>query len=101
MQAIKRQTMTDESSSPVAVVISYQHWQRIAALLFEYEPTLLSQLEATNAVVWSPQVDQQAVSSLPKSPIEEGLDVFPIMQLAETGFTEWNDPEEDIYNDVA
>ena len=24
-----------------------------------------------------------------------------IMQLAETGFQEWNDPEEDIYNDEA
>ena len=24
-----------------------------------------------------------------------------MMQLAETGFQEWNDPEEDIYNDEA
>ena len=24
-----------------------------------------------------------------------------IMQLAETGFQDWNDPEEDIYNDEA
>ncbi|CAD0226777.1 MULTISPECIES: hypothetical protein [Planktothrix] len=32
---------------------------------------------------------------------DEELNVFPIMQLAETGFAEWNDPEEDIYNDVA
>ena len=26
-------------------------------------------------------------------------DTFNLMQLAETGFSEWNDPEEDIYND--
>ncbi|WP_341529738.1 hypothetical protein WKK05_10695 [Nostoc sp. UHCC 0302] len=31
--------------------------------------------------------------------IEEKLETVRIMQLAETGFQEWNDPEEDIYND--
>jgi hypothetical protein len=31
--------------------------------------------------------------------IEEKLETVSIMQLAETGFQEWNDPEEDIYND--
>lgn len=30
--------------------------------------------------------------------IEERLETVTIMQLAETGFNEWNDPEEDIYN---
>ncbi|MBF2009269.1 MAG: hypothetical protein IGS49_28465 [Chlorogloeopsis fritschii C42_A2020_084] len=33
--------------------------------------------------------------------IEERLETLGIMQLAETGFQEWNDPEEDIYNDEA
>lgn len=33
--------------------------------------------------------------------IEERLDTVTMMQLAETGFQEWNDPEEDIYNDEA
>ncbi|MDB9316664.1 MULTISPECIES: hypothetical protein [Cyanophyceae] len=33
------------------------------------------------------------------SEIEERLETVTIMQLAETGFQEWNDPEEDIYND--
>ena len=28
--------------------------------------------------------------------IEERLETLDLMQLAETGFTEWNDPEEDI-----
>ncbi len=31
--------------------------------------------------------------------IEEKLEATAMMKLAETGFQEWNDPEEDIYND--
>ncbi|ACK65920.1 conserved hypothetical protein [Rippkaea orientalis PCC 8801] len=30
--------------------------------------------------------------------IEENLEIKDFMQLAETGFQEWDDPEEDIYN---
>ena len=30
--------------------------------------------------------------------LEEKLETAQIMQLAETGFTEWNDEEEDIYD---
>jgi hypothetical protein len=33
------------------------------------------------------------------SEIEERLENVKMMQLAETGFQEWNDPEEDIYHD--
>ncbi|MCG6134056.1 MAG: hypothetical protein MET45_05260 [Nostoc sp. LLA-1] len=33
------------------------------------------------------------------SEIEERLETVKMMQLAETGFQEWNDPEEDIYYD--
>ncbi|MBD1881953.1 hypothetical protein [Coleofasciculus sp. FACHB-T130] len=33
--------------------------------------------------------------------IEERVETVTMMQLAETGFQEWNDPEEDIYNDEA
>jgi hypothetical protein len=33
------------------------------------------------------------------SEIEEKVTSIAMMQLAETGFQEWNDPEEDIYND--
>ncbi|MFM6012587.1 MAG: hypothetical protein ACKO99_18370 [Dolichospermum sp.] len=31
--------------------------------------------------------------------IKNALEMREFMKLAETGFTEWNDPEEDIYND--
>ena len=87
MQAIKKQIVTDEDFNPVAVIINYHDWQRIEALLFEREQNLLG--------------DKQGVSLLAKSLTDEELNVFPVMQLAETGFAEWNDPEEDIYNDVA
>ncbi len=30
--------------------------------------------------------------------IEERLETLDMMQLSETGFQEWNDPEEDIYD---
>lgn len=30
--------------------------------------------------------------------LEEKLETLSMMQLAETGFTEWNDEEEDIYD---
>lgn len=30
--------------------------------------------------------------------IQEQLQTFEIMSIAESGFQEWNDPEEDIYN---
>ncbi|MBD1929578.1 hypothetical protein H6F74_25545 [Trichocoleus sp. FACHB-90] len=33
--------------------------------------------------------------------IEKRVETVTMMQLAETGFQEWNDPEEDIYNDEA
>ena len=87
MQAIKKQIVTYEDFNPVAVIINYQDWQRIEALSFEREQNLLG--------------DKQGVSLLAKLLTDEELNVFPIMQLAETGFAEWNDPEEDIYNDVA
>lgn len=31
--------------------------------------------------------------------IRKVLEIREFMKLAETGFAEWNDPEEDIYND--
>ena len=33
--------------------------------------------------------------------IEERVETVTMRQRAETGFQEWNDPEEDIYNDEA
>ena len=46
---------------------------------------------------------QQNQNISPKTPtnntnLSQEPDTFNLMQLAETGFSEWNDPEEDIYN---
>ncbi len=64
MQPIKKQFVTDENLKPVAVIIDYQDWQKIEALLQEKEEKLLNQLESTEAVVFSPQADKSAVQSL-------------------------------------
>lgn len=64
MRAIKKQIVTDEAFQPVAVIISYQDWQRIEALLQRQDRELLNQLESTEAVVWSPQVEEPAVQAL-------------------------------------
>lgn len=64
MRSIKKQIVTDEASQPVAVIINYQDWQIIEALLQRQEQELLGQLEATEAVVWSPQVEPTAVKAL-------------------------------------
>jgi hypothetical protein len=45
---------------------------------------------------------QQTKNISPKTPtnninLSQEPDTFNLMQLAETGFSEWNDPEEDIY----
>jgi len=37
MQAIKKQIVTDEAFQPVAVIINYQDWQRIEAILQQVE----------------------------------------------------------------
>ncbi len=37
MQAIKKQIVTDEAFNPVAVIINYQDWQRIEAILKQAE----------------------------------------------------------------
>lgn len=37
MQAIKKQFVVDEAFQPVAVIISYQDWQRIEAILQQVE----------------------------------------------------------------
>lgn len=64
MRLIKKQIVTDEAFNPVAVIINYQDWQRIEALLQRQGEEVISQLEATEAVVWSPQVDRPAVQAL-------------------------------------
>ncbi|WP_373538634.1 hypothetical protein [Chamaesiphon sp.] len=64
MLSISKHIVTDESSQPVAVIINYQDWQKIEALLQRNEQELLGQLASTDAVLWSPQVDRSGVQAL-------------------------------------
>ncbi|MEC4807094.1 MAG: hypothetical protein SAJ12_20035, partial [Jaaginema sp. PMC 1079.18] len=64
MKSIKKQIVMDESSQPVAVIINYQDWQKVEALLQQSEQLLLKQLEKTSAEVWSPQTEPTAIQAL-------------------------------------
>ncbi len=68
------------------------------------EPLLKEVNQFIDALLLKENTAQKAISSLQQTDnlsIVPDLDTYPLMQLAETGFTEWNDPEEDIYNDAA
>jgi hypothetical protein len=51
MQAIKKQIVTDEAFNPVAVIIDYQDWQRIEAILKRAEQENLLEEEVDNSEV--------------------------------------------------
>ena len=68
------------------------------------KPLLKEVNKFIDALLLKESTAQKAISSLQQTDnlsIVPELDTYPLMQLAETGFTEWNDPEEEIYNDVA
>ena len=44
-----------------------------------------------------PQLSHQDLITL-LADIQEQLQTFEMMSIAESGFQDWNDPEEDIYN---
>jgi hypothetical protein len=52
-------------------------------------------LEEIKTLVY--QLPRSEQSSLLED-LEDKLETLTLMKLAETGFPEWNDPEEDIYN---
>ncbi|MBD2609760.1 MAG: hypothetical protein FWK04_15260 [Nostoc sp. GBBB01] len=60
--------------------------------------TELPRIEEIKAVIFELPVEELIKLM---AEMEERLETVTMMQLAETGFQEWNDPEEDIYNDEA
>ena len=56
-------------------------------------PTLT--LEETKTLIFKLPIQEQIKLM---EDLEERLESLAMMKLAETGFSEWNDPEEDIYN---
>ncbi len=60
------------------------------------QSTNLTNIEEIKTIILQLPIEQ--ILTL-MSEVEENLSSIAMMQLAETGFQEWNDPEEDIYND--
>ena len=52
-------------------------------------------VEEIKQIIFQLPIQEQIIL---KEELEERLETIKMMQLAETGFTEWNDEEEDIYN---
>ena len=52
-------------------------------------------VEEIKQIIFQLPIQQQIIL---KEELEHRLETIKMMQLAETGFTEWNDEEEDIYN---
>ncbi|NEO53399.1 MAG: hypothetical protein F6K54_10075 [Okeania sp. SIO3B5] len=52
-------------------------------------------IEEIKALIFQLPIQQQIILI---EDLEERLETLTMMQLAETGFSEWNEPEEDIYN---
>ncbi|MGD1713745.1 hypothetical protein [Dapis sp. BLCC M172] len=57
--------------------------------------TLNPTIEEIKALIFQLPIQEQITLI---EELEERLETITIMQLAETGFSEWNEPEEDIYN---
>ena len=58
--------------------------------------TLNHTIEEIKKIVFQLPIQEQIIL---KKELEERLETIEMMQLAETGFTEWNDEEEDIYHE--
>ena len=53
-------------------------------------------VEEIKQIIFQLPIQEQIIL---KKELEERLQTLEMMQLSETGFIEWNDEEEDIYNE--
>ena len=58
-------------------------------------PTSIPKLEEIKQMIFQLPIQEQIALM---EDLAEKLETVQMMQLAETGFAEWNDPEEDIYD---
>ena len=58
-------------------------------------PTPIPKLEEIKQMIFQLSIQEQIALM---EDLAEKLETVQMMQLAETGFTEWNDQEEDIYD---
>ena len=83
------QLMTEPISNTIILV--EENYQVLANRVKELEERFLNQESKILGI--------EAFTS--KMKLADNGNILTMMQLAETGFQEWNDPEEDIYNDEA
>lgn len=58
--------------------------------------TIKPTVEEIKQIIFQLPIQEQIIL---KEELEEKLETLEIMQLSETGFLEWNDEEEDIYDE--
>jgi Family of unknown function (DUF6334) len=90
---IQNQQLSQIITKPVsnAVISVEESYQKLANRVKELEERILNQESKILGI--------EAFTS--KMKLSDNGNTLTMMQLAETGFQEWNDPEEDIYNDEA
>lgn len=81
-----------QQGNPVAALITYADLKR-----FEELEAVLPRKAYLNMISLLPV--EEIIALLAQ--LEERVETVKMMQLAETGFEEWKDLEEDIYNDEA
>lgn len=76
--------------------------EQLNTKLYQWQPAIAEQVRLYIAEIIG-LADQDALellrSRVSEQEIENKLETPTFMKLAETGFSEWNDPEEDIYED--
>lgn len=94
--AAMQPVLLTNQSQPTHVLTSAKSYQKLIDRVKELEDMVLSQAAETDlsqSKMFGRKVSTFTLKHLINS------DTLTMMQLAETGFQEWNDPEEDIYNE--
>ncbi|WP_217360052.1 DUF6334 family protein [Anabaena sp. UHCC 0253] len=89
---VQNQQLSQIMTKPISSgIISVENYQILVNRVKELEDRILNQESKILGI--------EAFTS--KMKLADHGNILTMMQLAETGFQEWNDPEEDIYNDEA
>lgn len=94
--AAMQPVLLTNQSQPTHVLTSAKSYQKLIDRVKELEDMVSGQVAETDisqSKMVARKVSTSTLTHLTNS------DILTMMQLAETGFQEWNDPEEDIYNE--
>ncbi len=85
----------DINNPKISLTYVKEHGELIYACSHEAMTTPIPTLEEIKLMIFQLPIQEQITLM---EDLEEKLETAQMMQLAETGFTEWNDEEEDIYD---